>query len=347
LVKFTVLALASVVVLYLLIDLFEEFNYFTSRKVGLLIILLYYLYELPSAVNLLYPVSLLLAVFVVYGQMVRHREFHALKSAGVSVYRLFAPAVVLGLGSVGLYLAGSEYVTVPANRRLSDLRRFRIERRTAPSLDRRQNVYLAAGGQVLYARETEADSILRDFSVINVDPARQVRSRTDGREAVFIGGHWRATDVSSRTFDSAGREVLVKSETIDLAALTLRPSDFAGPSRPIEETRAGDLRDHIIRMKRAGENVAAEEVEYHYRFSYSLIGLVVVLLGLPMAVQLRKGGVMFGLGLGLLFSFLYWGAIQTGRAYGTSHVISPAMAAWLPNIVFGCVAAGLLCHVER
>ena len=100
-------------------------------------------------------------------------------------------------------------------------------------------------------------------------------------------------------------------------------------------------------MKRAGENVAKEEVELNYRFSYSLIGLVVVLLGLPLSVRLRKGGVMFGLGLGLLFSFLYWGAIQTSRAYGTSHVISPAMAAWLPNIIFGVAASVLVLRVER
>jgi len=104
---------------------------------------------------------------------------------------------------------------------------------------------------------------------------------------------------------------------------------------------------YIQRMKRAGENVASEEVEFHYRFSYSLIGLIVVLLGLPLAVRLRSGGVMFGLGLGLLFSFLYWGAIQTSRAYGTSHVVSPALAAWLPNIVFGLAALILMVRVEQ
>ena len=77
------------------------------------------------------------------------------------------------------------------------------------------------------------------------------------------------------------------------------------------------------------------------------IGLVVVLLGLPLSVRLRRGGVMFGLGLGLLLSFMYWGAIQTSRAFGTSHVISAALAAWLPNIVFGAFALILVLNVDR
>ncbi|MEO0080044.1 MAG: LptF/LptG family permease, partial [candidate division WOR-3 bacterium] len=95
LVRFALLALFSVVVIYLLIDLFEELAYFTSRKVSLLVLLRYYLYSLPSAVSLLYPVSLLLAVFVVYGQMTRNRELHALQSAGVRLYRLFVPGIGL------------------------------------------------------------------------------------------------------------------------------------------------------------------------------------------------------------------------------------------------------------
>ena len=56
---------------------------------------------------------------------------------------------------------------------------------------------------------------------------------------------------------------------------------------------------------------------------------------------------MFGLGLGLLLSFLYWGAIQTSRAFGTSHVIGTALSAWLPNIVFGTIALALVLNVDR
>jgi lipopolysaccharide export system permease protein len=289
-----------------------------------------------------------LSVFLVYGQMVRYRELHALESAGISVRRLFLPAIGLGLASVASYLACNELVTIPANAALSDLRRLKIEKRTPSQVQKRSNVYFVGeGGRVFYIRELESGGVLRNFTLSVLGLDRRVVRRFDGTEAVYTGRGWLGRGVVERRFAADGTESLARHDTITLAVISEKPVDFARTSRPVEETSTPELRGYIGRMKRAGENVAKEEVEYFYRFSYSLIGLVVVLLGLPIAVRLRRGGVMFGLGLGLLLSFLYWGAIQTSRAYGTSHVVSPAMAAWLPNIVFGVAAAALVLGAER
>jgi lipopolysaccharide export system permease protein len=348
LVKFALIAVGSVVAIYLLIDLFEELSYFTGRKTGLGIILLYYFYSLPSAISLLYPVSMVLAVFMVYGQLTRNRELHALESAGVSILRLFAPAIGLGLASVVIYMAANEFVTIPFNARLTDLRRQKIERRQSSQVQKRQNLYFVGEeGRVFYIHELSSDGVMKSFSVSELGPDRRVKRRFDVGEAVWRDRAWYARNVDVRTFDVLGNETLEHDDSLKLDMIRETPIDFASTSRPVEETSTRALRSFISRMKRAGENVAKEEVEYYYRFSYSLIGLVVVLLGLPLSVRLRRGGVMFGLGLGLLLSFLYWGAIQTSRAFGTSHVISTALSAWLPNIVFGTIALVLVLNVDR
>ena len=348
LLKFGMIAVGSVVVIYLLIDLFEELSYFTGRRTPLGTILLYYFYSLPSAVSLLYPVSMVLAVFMVYGQLARYRELHALESAGISILRLFAPAVGLGLASIVVYLAANEYVTIPLNARLSDLRRVKIEGRESGAVQRRRDLYFVGEeGRVFYIRELSSEGVMKNFCLSELRPDRSVKRRLDVGEAVWREGAWYGKDIDVRTFDVLGNEALEHRDSMRLDAIRETPDDFASTVRPVEETSTPALRSYIGRMKRAGENVAKEEVEYYYRFSYSLIGLVVVLLGLPLSVRLRRGGVMFGLGLGLLLSFLYWGAIQTSRAFGTSHVISTSLAAWLPNIVFGTVALVLVLNVDR
>jgi len=348
LVKFAFIAVGSVVVIYLLIDLFEELSYFTGRKTGLGIILLYYFYSLPSAISLLYPVSMVLAVFMVYGHLTRNRELHALESAGVSILRLFAPAIGLGLASIVLYLAANELITIPFNARLTDLRRQKIERRQTSQVQKRQNLYFVGEeGRIFSIRELSSDGVIKNFSISELGPDRRVKRRLDVGEAVWRDRAWYARNVDVRTFDALGNEALEHDDSLKLDMIRETPIDFASTSRPVDETSTRALRSFISRMKRAGENVAKEEVEYYYRFSYSLIGLVVVLLGLPLSVRLRRGGVMFGLGLGLLLSFLYWGAIQTSRAFGTSHVISTALSAWLPNMVFGTIALALVLNVDR
>jgi lipopolysaccharide export system permease protein len=273
---------------------------------------------------------------------------HALESSGVKVTRLFVPAAIVALLTVFGYLAGNEFVAIPFNARLSDLRRFKIERRAKPTAQTRRDVYFVGEtGRVFFMREYQSDGMMRDFSVKELDENRKIRRRIDGREARYQDSAWVGYGVELRTFAEDGSERLFRRETLELAGVTEKPEDFLWTPRPVIETSTRDLRNYIARLRRAGENVADEEVEYHYRFSYSLIGLVIVLLGLPLAVKLRRGGVMFGLGLGLLVSFLYWGAIQMSRAYGTSHVVSPALAAWLPNIVFGAIAVLLWFDVRQ
>lgn len=354
LVKFALLALLSVVTIYLLIDLFEELGYFTSRKVAFSVLVRHYFYSLPSAIILLYPVSLVLAVFVVYGQMTRHNEISALKSAGVVIYRLFVPAAVIALATIFLYWFGNEFVTIPFNRRLSDLRRYVIEKRAVPVAQKCVNVYRVDGNRAFWVRELEFSAsgkgvvIMRNFAVIKLDRNRRVVERIDGDSAIYENSVWVGFGLVRRLFLPTGIEEFQRFARSQLDFIARRPEEWFTPLRPVEETPTTVLGNYIAQMKAAGENVAREEVEYHYRFSYALIGFVVVLLGLPFSVRLRqRGGVMFGLGLGLLFSFLYWGAIQTCRAFGTSHVISPALAAWLPNIIFGVVAGFLMLKVER
>jgi len=347
-VRFTLLALLSVVAIYLLIDLFEELSYFTSRRVTLPVILFHYLLSIPAAVSLLYPVSLLLAVFVVYGQMVRHRELHALESAGVRATRTFLPAAAIALLTVFGYVLANEFVTIPANAALSDLRRVRIEQRGSAQADKRRDVqFVGEAGRVYFIRELTLDGTMRVAIIKRLDEERRVVERLDFREAVWRDPGWVAFDVTRREFEPDGTERLTRHDTLALTGVVETPEDFRWTPRPTSETSTRELRQLIRRLSRAGEDVSEKEVEYHYRFSYALIGLIIVLLGLPLSVRMRRGGVMFGLGLGLLVSFLYWGAIQLSRAYGTSHVISPALAAWLPNIVFGGIAALLWLGVRE
>lgn len=352
LIKFTLLALISVVTIYLLIDLFEELGYFLSRNTPLSVIFKYYFYALPSAAVLLYPVSLILAVFVVYGQMTRNNELAAFKSAGVSIYRLFLPAFAIGIFTIFAFIAGNEFITIRFNRKLSQLRRFVIEKRVQPSTHYQHDIYRIDGNIVLWSRELEkpatglSNAVLRNFTLIKLDRNRRVSVRIDGDSVVNQNGLWKGYGVRVREFDSTGRQKFNQHAQLELKLLTTNLFEFGALGQPVEEMTVFDLNNYIKMMRASGENVAREEVEFHYRFSYALIGLIVVMLGLSFSVRLRRGGVMLGLGLGLFFSFLYWGVIQTCRAFGASHVISPLFAAWLPNVVFSAVALMLMLKVE-
>ena len=55
---------------------------------------------------------------------------------------------------------------------------------------------------------------------------------------------------------------------------------------------------------------------------------------------------MYGIGAGIVLAILYWMAISVFAAVGAGGLIAPSLAAWAPNIIFGCAAMYLLLTVR-
>jgi lipopolysaccharide export system permease protein len=354
-IKYTILAVLCVVVIYQLIDLFEELDYFINQRASVFIVVLYYLYSTPAVISLMLPVGILLSCFFVYGILTRERAVYVFQTAGVKIYRLFAPVIVIGIILVAFNFFGYELITIPTMKKLDDLRLTKIERKTENTTARRRNLYVRGKERSIYfiqeyesakPRFGEHTGTMKNFVIIQYTKDDELLRRIDGSEAVYKNNLWLAKNVSERTFESDSIESYKHYDTLTLAIVE-KPGDFTEELRDVEELSIWELHKYINQLRIAGANTAKSEVEYNYRFASSFIGIILILLGLPLAVQLRRGGVMFGLGLGLLFSFIYWGSVQITKAFGQALIISPFLSAWLANFVFLIVGIYLLIQVKQ
>jgi len=84
-------SLVAVLVVFLVIDSMEKLDDFIDRQASLGIILLYYFYFVPEIIKLIIPVAMLLASLFVTARLSTQSEWTALKSSGVSLYRLMVP----------------------------------------------------------------------------------------------------------------------------------------------------------------------------------------------------------------------------------------------------------------
>ncbi len=343
--KFTLLALLCVVAIYLLIDVFEQIDYFANYHVGLNLVFLYYLHLLPEAVNLLLPASLLLAIFMVYGRMGRSGELTAIKSSGIDLFRIFGPGLIIGFLSIFFLFLSKDFLEIPWKRRLRRFQRERIERRSISREERRREVYfIGAGNYIYYVKELERIGVMRKFSISQLNESLRVVKRYDGEMAFWDGRDWQGVDVFIRTFKAEGEE-LKREDTFLLYFVKEKPEEFFRDIESPEEMQIGELATFIKKMRSIGYKVDNEVVEYNLRFAQAFIGFVVLLLGLPLAVKLRR--VTLGLGLGLLFSFLFWGLIQIFKALGEVRILPPFVAAFLPNFLFALLGIFFFFHVEK
>ena len=85
--------------------------------------------------------------------------------------------------------------------------------------------------------------------------------------------------------------------------------------------------------------ILSAEVEFHKKFSIPFACFVLGLVGIPLGLIVKKGGRMFGFGIGLAVIVVYYLLLQVGQNAGMNGMMPPAVAMWLPNIVIGIFGA--------
>ncbi|RYZ87121.1 MAG: LptF/LptG family permease, partial [Proteobacteria bacterium] len=109
-----------------------------------------------------------------------------------------------------------------------------------------------------------------------------------------------------------------------------------------------ELGHFIDRNKEAGLDTIRYEVDYHAKFSFALAGLVICLLGIPFSVdKARSGGTMMNVGIVILLVFGYWILLSSSLTLGTHGHLSPAIAAWAPNVVMSALAGFFILRLKR
>jgi lipopolysaccharide export LptBFGC system permease protein LptF len=102
-----------------------------------------------------------------------------------------------------------------------------------------------------------------------------------------------------------------------------------------------------LRQEIADRRAAHKEYRHLVLFQHTLFALpfaCIIFAGLGPVLGVvetrsgRSGGYVFG----LLAVFIYYVLFTAGKALGEHMVCPPILAAWLPNVCFGCVTAVLM-----
>jgi lipopolysaccharide export system permease protein len=86
-------------------------------------------------------------------------------------------------------------------------------------------------------------------------------------------------------------------------------------------------------------------LEAHKKFSIPFASLVFVLIGVPLGIQTRKGGLGNGITLSFILFMLYYIMLVGGEEMCERGILYPALAMWTPNFVIGTVGLYLFYKV--
>jgi lipopolysaccharide export system permease protein len=82
-------------------------------------------------------------------------------------------------------------------------------------------------------------------------------------------------------------------------------------------------------------------VTFHMRITRPIVGMLLVVMGLSIILRDQTRHVFISAGLCLAMCAVFFGVVFAGKFLGTGDYVSPALAAWLPVLIFGPLSVAL------
>lgn len=119
----------------------------------------------------------------------------------------------------------------------------------------------------------------------------------------------------------------------------MEPTDLVYSKGQQETFTSPELKDYISKqIDRGSGNVVQYQVEYHKRIASSFASFILTIIGFSLSSRKRKGGMGLYLGIGLALSFTYIMLQTVSSTFAINAGFPPFLAAWIPNVIFACVA---------
>jgi lipopolysaccharide export system permease protein len=347
--RFFLLALftmSATLMVFITVDLMEHLDKFIDTQTPRSEILRYYLLYMPQILYLIAPVILLLTTVFTLGGLVRTMEVTAMKASGISPGRLLRLLAFWGLVfSVGIFYLGESVVTDTAQERM-EIYRTRIKKKP-PTL--RQN-----SGRIYYQNGPTSMLTLENYNIekgegthpvyLEFDHGKLTR-RVDARKLRRDGPRWRMEKGTERLFNGGGHVESFANRPMHEITLKLR--DIETLSAVPEEMNYKELQAFILRQKNSGARTSRWEVNALSKIAAPLANFVIVLFGVPLALRRQRGGMVMGFGISLLCCFLFYGIQVLCQNLGYKEILTPALAAWAPALLFATLAGLLYWRLDR
>ena len=88
-------------------------------------------------------------------------------------------------------------------------------------------------------------------------------------------------------------------------------------------------------------------VEMHKKIAMPVSAIIFVLIGAPLGMIVRKGGLGISGGISLAFFLIYWGILMTGERLADRLMMSAWLSMWSANIIFAVVGLILVRYAIR
>jgi lipopolysaccharide export system permease protein len=336
--------IAGFLSIWLIFDISDNISTFIDEHFGLALTVRYYATQVPQVFIILLPVALLLALLFSLGRMSRANEIVSMLTAGVSIPRVLAPLIGMGL------------VTVAAS--------FALNYSLAPHAELAKKNFIATArshqvtvqGQIFRNRTNLRTWFIQNFrpghnvfnnvQVLQQDADDNIVENYLAPRATYHSETktWELENVKIVHYDAAGNitdEKMLPSLKIDNWSET--PFRLGSANVRAEFLSFPELRQYLhFNSDFPVTLLAPFRTHLQYRIALPWTCLVVVCIAAPLGIGYSRRGVLASVASAVILVFSMNFLTHLFLALGEGDRISPLVAAWTPNLIFTVVGLYLL-----
>ena len=336
--------IAGFLSIWLIFDVSDNISTFIDEHFGFMLTVKYYLTQVPEVFIIVLPVALLLGLLFSLGRMSRANEIVSMLTAGVSIPRVLAPLIMMGLLTVGASLA--------LNYSLAPHAEMAKKNFIATARSHQANVQ----GQIFRNRTDlrtwfiqsfrPGHNVFNNVQVLQQDANDNIVESYIAPKATYHeeSKSWELENVKVVHYDATGNiidEKILPSLKIEHWSET--PFRLGSANERAEYLSFPELRQYLhFNSDFPVALLAPFRTHLQYRIALPWTCLVVVCIAAPLGIGYSRRGVLASVASAVVLVFAMNFLTHLFLALGEGDRISPAIAAWTPNLVFAVLGVYLL-----
>ncbi|MBE0668370.1 MAG: LptF/LptG family permease [Bacteroidales bacterium] len=325
-------------------DFSEKIDDFIQKEAPLKAVIFdYYLNFIPYFATLFAPMFVFISVIFFTSKMAINTEIIAILNAGMSFRRMLLPyfisasiIAVFTFVLTNFIIPHSNIVRLGFEEKYWRDPGFRRVTMTAIHRQVYPNVYIYMES---YNSLTQSG---RNFSMEKFNDHGKLESKMSAQMVRWdtTMNKWGVWWYYIRETDSLG-ERLTTGRRID-TVLNVTPMDFSRSPEFVGTMNFGELNNYIDVLRLQGSDELKLYLnEKHRRYAMPFAFFILTLIGVSLSSRKIRGGIGMQIGLGLMLTFSYILFLQFASQFSLKGDLNPALAMWIPNIIYTFIALGV------
>ena len=333
--------LLTFILLYVVIDVFSHLDDILKQKVPIMILAKYYLSFLPIIFVQITPICCLLSTLYAFGKLNRDNEVIAMRSSGLSVLQITRAVIIFAL-LISVFSFWINDKLVPQSLSITEKIKDQMDKGTQkekqqPEIIINLSMYGARNRLFFINKFDFSTNTMNGITILEHDEKQNITRKIVAKKGVYSDGIWKFYNNITFDFDENGQiKGEPQSKEEELIAIPEGPLDFLAQRQRSEFMTIAQIDRYIWKLSKSGASSVINnfKVDLYQRFTFPFTSVVIVLLGIPFALTIKKRATgLYSLGLSIMVGFLYYVINAISIALGKKGVFAPFLAASFSHII--------------